>query len=187
MKTLKLVVIILCLSFIGCAGSSRYMQESAPVQGPAPDKALVYFMRPSGIGFAINFQIWDGNTFIGLSQAKSYFAYECDPGTHLFIGIAENKRGLEADLEAGRTYYALTEVRIGGWRARMAFIPVTRGSKYWDLAETYKTEMKSIVPKAEMLVEWESKKKAEIEEIIAFLNTAEGKQYIEKLNKEDGR
>jgi len=163
------------------------MQDSAPIQGLSPDKALVYFMRPSGFGFGINFQIWDGNTFIGLSQAKSYFGYECNPGTHLFIGMAENKTGIEAELEAGKTYYVLTQVRMGGWRARMAFIPVTRGSEFWNVVETYKIKLKSIEPKEEMLIEWEEKKKAKVEEIIAFLYTAEGKQYREKLNREDGR
>jgi hypothetical protein len=163
--------------------------ESAVCTVPSldPNKALVYFMRPSGIGFAINFQIWDGDHFIGLSQAKSYFGYQCEPGKHLFIGIAENKRGLEANLEAGKTYYALTQVRMGGWRARMAFIPVTRGSEYWNTVETYRTELNYIEAKEDMLMQWETQKKAEAQEIIAFLRTAEGQQYILSLNNEDGR
>ena len=99
------------------------MVKATPIEGPSTGKALVYFMRPSGGGFAINFQICDH--FIGLSQAKSYFAYECDPGRHLFIGMAENKRGLEADLEAGKSCYVITQVKMGGFRARMAFVPVT--------------------------------------------------------------
>jgi len=112
------VVFALIVVFMGCTGSSKYMQPAAPLQGPSPGKALIYFMRPSGMGFAINFQIWDGDHFIGLSQAKSYFGYECQPGKHLFVGFAENKRGLEADLEEGKTYYALTQVKMGSWRTR---------------------------------------------------------------------
>ena len=173
--------------FTGCTGSSKYMQPATPIQGPSPGKALIYFMRPSGMGFAINFQIWDGDRFVGLSQAKSYFGYECQPGKHLFVGFAENKRGLDADLEAGKTYYALTQVKVGGWRARMAFIPVTRDSEYWNLVETYRTELAYIAAKEDMLMQWEEQKKAQALEVLAFLNSANGQEYIEKLNREDGR
>ena len=181
------MLLTLVIVFMGCAGSSKYMQSATPIQGPSPGKALVYFMRPSGMGFAINFQIWDGDRFIGLSQAKSYFGYECQPGKHLFIGFAENKRGLEADLEVGKTYYALTQVKIGAWRARMAFIPVTRDSKHWNTVETYQTKLNYIAANEDMLMQWEGQKKAEALEVLAFLNSAEGQKYIEKLNREDGR
>ena len=184
---IKWMLLTLVIVFMGCAGSSKYMQPATPIQGPSPGKALVYFMRPSGMGFAINFQIWDGDRFIGLSQAKSYFGYECQPGKHLFIGFAENKRGLEADLEVGKTYYALTQVKIGAWRARMAFIPVTRDSKHWNTVETYQTKLNYIAANEDMLMQWEGQKKAEALEVLAFLNSAEGQKYIEKLNREDGR
>ncbi len=130
--TLKFMSLLIVILLAGCAGTSPYMQEAEPINiKPSPDKALVYFMRPSGFAFGIHFQIWDRYKLMGLSQAKSYFAYECEPGKHLFIGIAENKRAVDADLEAGKIYYIITQVKMGGWKARMAFIPVTRDSEYW--------------------------------------------------------
>ena len=186
-KILCVSLVLIALLMVGCAGSSKYMQASTPIQQPPPEKALVYFMRPSGIGFAINFQIWDGEKFIGLSQAKSYFAYACDPGKHLFIGIAENKRGIECELEPGKSYYVLTQVKMGGWRARMAFIPVTRGSEYWNEVERYKSELNFVAAKEEMLLQWEAKEKAKIQEILAFLNTPEGRQYVVGMAAADGR
>ena len=62
-----IILIVLIFLIAGCAGSSQYMAKATTVTGPSADKALVYFMRPSGLGFAINFQIWDGDKFIGLS------------------------------------------------------------------------------------------------------------------------
>ena len=176
----------------GCAGSSKYMRESTPLKkGPPPDKALVYFMRPSGIGFAIHFQIWDRKTLIGLSQAKSYFAYECEPGKHFFVGRAENKRGVEADLEAGKTYYIIAQVKLGGWKARMGFIPVTRGSVFWEQVEQYKKSLHFTVPNKQIIEQWTAERKTkidkEIDEIISYLKTPEGKKYLVYLNKEDGR
>jgi hypothetical protein len=184
---LRIIPFVILIVIVGCAGSSQYMVKTTPIEGPSPGKALVYFMRPSGIGFAINFQIWDSDHLIGLSQAKSYFAYQCDPGRHLFIGIAENKRGVEADLEAGKSYYIITQVRMGGFRARMAFIPVTRGSEFWDKVEVYKTELNAIAPKEEELEKGEAEKKAKTQQIISFLETAEGSKYVIPLGKEDGR
>jgi hypothetical protein len=186
-NVLKGIALVVLLATVGCAGSSKYMVKSAPIAGPAPDRALVYFMRPSGFGFAINFQIWDSDRFIGLSQAKSYFAYECDPGRHLFIGMAENKRGVEADLEAGRSYFVITQVRMGGWRARMAFIPVTRGSEFWDKVGQYKAELNFIMPKQDEVAKWEDTKRSEVQEIISYLETPEGRKYVVPLGREDGR
>lgn len=185
---LKIVPFVILIVIAGCAGSSRYMVKSTPIEGPSSGKALVYFMRPSGVGFAVNFQIWDGDHFVGLSQAKSYFAYQCDPGRHLFIGIAENKRAVEADIEAGKSYYIITQVKMGAWKARMGFIAVTRGSQFWDAVEVYKKELNFVVSKEEEIVKWEAIKKAEAQKIISFLeNTAEGRKYIVSLSKEDGR
>ncbi len=184
---LRIVPFIIVILFAGCAGTSRYMVTATPIEAPSSGKALVYFMRPSGMGFAINFQIWDGDHFIGLSQAKSYFAYECAPGRHLFIGMAENKRGVEADLEAGKSYYIITQVKMGAWRARMAFVPVTRGSEFWNKVEIYKKELNFIAPKEEEVASWEAKKKAKSQQIISYLETAEGSKYVVPLSKGDGR
>lgn len=190
-RLLRIQVLIILFLIAGCAGESQYMRKSTPPTGPPPDKALVYFMRPSGFGFAIHFQIYDRYDLIGLSQAKSYFAYPCDPGKHLFIGVAENKRGVEADLEAGKSYYIITGVHMGGWKARMSFVPVTRGSEFWDKVEEYKRDLNSVAPVEGEIDKWvakrEKKVQAEIAEIIAYLGTPEGKKYVSTLSKEDGR
>jgi hypothetical protein len=189
--SLRIQALIILLLVAGCAGESQYMRRSTPPAGPPHDKALVYFMRPSGLGFAIHFQIYDRYDLIGLSQAKSYFAYPCDSGKHLFIGIAENKRAVEADLEAGKSYYIITGVHMGGWKARMSFVPVTRGSEFWDKVEAYKRDLNFVVPVKEEIDKWvakrETKVQANIAEIISYLGTPEGEKYVSTLSKEDGR
>jgi hypothetical protein len=191
MKGYRIASIIMMLTvvmmLIGCAGTSGYMQPATPMEGPLPDKALVYFMRPSAYGFAVNFQIWDGDHFIGLSQAKSYFAYACEPGTHLFLGIAENKVAVEADVEAGKTYYVGTNVRTGVWKARVLFTPVTRGSELWDKVEAYEGSLNFVAVKEEERAKWEAAKKHEALELIEYFTTGEGKGQVLKLSKEDGR
>jgi hypothetical protein len=187
------LLVLLVVLFFGCAGSSQYMSTAAtpPPAGPSADKALVYIMRPSGMGFAINFQIYHGDELIGLSQAKSYFAYECDPGTHMFLGMAENKHGLKAELEAGKTYFVLTQVRVGAWKARMAMIPVTAGSEWWDKVEGYKSSLQYIVSDKAKLESWKAanvtKADAVLKNSYAYLETPEGQKYVVRLKGEDGR
>jgi len=55
-RNVKFFIFLLVFTLMGCAGSSKYMTAATPPEGPSPNKALVYFMRPSGLGFAIHFQ-----------------------------------------------------------------------------------------------------------------------------------
>jgi len=183
------IVLVLSLTLVGCAGSSKYMVKAeAPTAGPPPDKSMVYVMRPSGMGFAINFQIWDRDRFVGLSQAKSYFAHLCAPGKHLFIGIAENKVAVEADLAPGMTYYILTGPRMGGWKARLAVDPVTKGSENWGTVETLRKDLEFIVPVADQVQAWDAEKKAEVAALVDFFEKdPERAKYMSRLTPADGR
>jgi len=184
---LKIILLSSLVLMTGCAGSSKYMAKATPAEGPQSDKALVYFMRPSGIGFAVNFQIWDSERFVGLSQAKSYFAYECDPGKHLFLGFAENQVAIEADLEAGKSYYVGTNVRMGAWKARMNFTPVAQGSQLWDQVEEFKKNLTFIAIKEEERARVEAAKKQQVQKFIDYFSTGEGKPQVLRLNEQDGR
>ena len=181
--------LVLALGMAGCAGSSKYMVKAEPpTVGPPPDQALVYFLRPSGLGFAINFQIWDRERFIGLSQAKSYFAYLCAPGPHLFIGIAENKVAVEAELAPGKSYYILTEPRVGGWKARLALTPVVPGSDTWDTAEPLTKELEFVVPVPAQTQAWETERRAQVRGLVAFFEKdPERAKYLGHLAPTDGR
>lgn len=183
--TLALVVLLLFLG--GCAGSSRYMHPAPMNVQPSVDKATVYFLRPSGFGFAINFQIWDGDKFIGLSQAKSYFAYQCEPGKHLFMAFSENKVAVEADLAAGKSYYIGTNVRTGMWKARVGFTPVTRGSALWDTVEAYKQSLHFLALNEADAASWEASKRAKAREFVDYFTTGAGRPSLLYLRKEDGR
>jgi len=186
---IKFLLLVAVLLLPACAGKSNYMMPATDQysQGVPSDKAVVYFMRPSGMGFAINFQIWDGDHFIGLSQAKSYFAYECSPGKHLFMGFAENKVAVQADLAAGKEYYIGTNVRMGAWKARMGFTPVTRGSELWETVENYKSQLHFLTVDVTAAATYEASKKAEAQTYVDFFTKGEGREQVLTLGKEDGR
>lgn len=92
---------------------------------PAPaDKAVVYFVRPSSFGFAINFSYFDSARLIGKFNGTGYIRYECDPGAHLFWARSENKDFVEADLEAGKIYFIEAVPQMGGIKAGVQLVAV---------------------------------------------------------------
>jgi hypothetical protein len=183
------IVIPLCMVLAGCAGTSKYMVQTAPpTVSPPQEKSMVYFLRPSGLKFLTNFEIWDREQFIGLSQAKSYFAYVCDPGKHLFIGIAENNVAVDADLAPGRSYYIINEPRLGGWKSRIAMLPVSRGSESWDKVETMKKDLGFVVPVQEQVRAWDAEKKTAVAGLVDFFEkNPEREKYLTHLAPPDGR
>jgi hypothetical protein len=116
---MKKLVIFLCILFTGtlfCSG-----QNIAPA--PA-DKAVVYFVRTSSLGFAINFSYFDSTKLIGKFNGPKYLRYECEPGHHLFWARSENKDFIEADLEAGKIYFIEATPKMGMVKAGVELKPV---------------------------------------------------------------
>jgi len=126
------MILVIASVISGCAGTVVHMQELAAdkVQvAPAPDKAMVVFLRPSGLGFGIQssvFEVTDNQPLlVGIVAAKTKIAYEVQPGNHLFMVIGENADFMTADLLPNRTYYVQVEPRMGLWKARFGLQPVS--------------------------------------------------------------
>ena len=121
---------ILALAATGC--SSKYMKPAGPdaaaLYAPSRDKAVIIFMRPSSLGGAIQSSVFDvttsDNVLVGIVSHKSKVAYRVAPGEHLFMVIGASADFMRADLESGKTYYALVTPRIGIWKARFSLKPV---------------------------------------------------------------
>jgi hypothetical protein len=117
-----LVAVVLLLA--ACA--STHMTETVPAQkvtGPAPGKALLYILRPSMFGGAIQSTVYDGDQYIGTVSAGTHIAYIAEPGRHMFMVIGENADFMEADLLADKTYSAVVAPRMGMWKARFSLNP----------------------------------------------------------------
>ena len=93
---------------------------------PAPEnKAVVYFVRTSSLGFAINFSYFDSATLIGKANGANYFRYECEPGHHLFWVRSENRDYVEADVEAGKIYFIEAIPQMGAMKAQAVLKVIT--------------------------------------------------------------
>jgi hypothetical protein len=124
---------MLALAAAGCAGTIKNMREVPPdaaAPAPAPGKALVVFMRPSGFAAGIQSSVFsmkeDKPQIVGILAAKAKVAWQADPGMHLFMVVGESGDFMTADLVAGRTYYALITPRMGVWKARFSLAPISK-------------------------------------------------------------
>jgi hypothetical protein len=136
MKNISLirsVAALLVLAFFvsGCAGTVKNMREVPEGRAevtPESGKAMVVFMRPSGMGFAIQSSVFevkgDKLTLAGIVAARTRVAYQLEPGKHLFMVIGEGADYMGADLQPNKTYYAYVTPRMGVWKARFSLVPV---------------------------------------------------------------
>jgi len=137
------------LALTGCSFSSPYMRP-AP-QGAAfatpPDHACVVFVRPSGLGAAVNTTILDEEgRFLGDAQGHSHFVVCVPQGKHLFISWAENTDVLEADLLEGRTYYVLVDISFGLLSPRVHLLAMTPRNPNWSRRETWVGGSRPFIP-----------------------------------------
>ena len=99
---------------------SGYVQftDDHPVGDVQADKALVYVVRPTSMGFAIKSFFMVDDAIVGINKGSSYFFTHVDPGKHVFWSKSENVDALELAAEAGKTYYIQQHVKMGGFKAR---------------------------------------------------------------------
>ena len=138
-RLLGLIAIFVAILISGCAGTIKNMREvpaGNPVLAPQSDEAMVVFMRPSGLGFAIQSSVYeitnDRPVLVGIVAAKTKVAYRAKPGPHLFMSVGENADFMVADLLPSMTYYAYVSPRMGMWKARFVLEP----KHLKDLGET---------------------------------------------------
>jgi hypothetical protein len=116
MKNSIITTLLICLCTSVCVCQNIAL---APAE-----KAVIYFVRPSSLGFAINFSYFDSTKLIGKFNGPKYIRYECDPGNHLFWARSENKDFIEAEVEAGRIYFIEAIPRMGALKAAIELIPL---------------------------------------------------------------
>jgi len=154
----------------GCASSSMLKAPQQQLAKPAADKAQIIFMRSSLYGAGISAPMFDVTAgepkFVGIVDNSSKVAVEVPAGKHTFMVVSEAADFLEANVEGGKTYYAMVTPRMGAWKARFSIWPV-RGNGTSDFhtadpaVQKYitKTVLMQNTPKSEA---WFLKNKADV-------------------------
>jgi len=191
----RIALLLFLLLATGCAGSSRYMEKDKtpdPIAAPA-GKALIVFVRPSGVGYAVTFTVFDdkGN-FVGQVPAKGHVMHVADPGHHNFIVWAENTTLCDVTVSAGKIYIIEVATRTGMWAARSHLLPVKRGGDKWDKAMEWVKKTNEWDTNPELAKEWKTDKKEGLEkqfkrakEVWAKYNDKEREERT--MRPDDGR
>jgi len=123
------LLLVTTLAFAnGCASTPKSGLKLSPDLGmPAPGKSKVVFLRPGHAAYAVHFGIHDGDRLVGRSSSSEYFAYECDPGPHVFSASMDNLAFLDADLLPDHIYYVRVRAVMGLWIAAVKMGPLYPG------------------------------------------------------------
>jgi hypothetical protein len=134
-KRYSALLVLITVAF--CCSCSKPLftvvpSDPLPTRNPNPETARVVFFRPAeGFLSAYHIGIYDENQLIGILPSTSYFTYDAQPGKHIFGSLYFFKIDfLEADIEAGKTYYVfcgLYDTFIGGINCKI--IAIKKGSE----------------------------------------------------------
>jgi hypothetical protein len=102
----------------------KHEKSESPDIKPDSGNALVFFVRPSSMGFAIKTWAFVDDAPVGVTKAKGYVVAEVEAGQHLFWSKAENVSALEMEVEGGKTYYLKQSPRFGVMKARVKLVPL---------------------------------------------------------------
>ncbi len=112
----------------GCASlpSPEAMRaEVASYQLPkaaAPDKAIVYVVRPSPMGGLVRFNVFLGDqeaaSEMGYTRSSQYIHFNVIPGEHKLFSKAENWAEIAVSAKAGETIFVEQELGMGIIMAR---------------------------------------------------------------------
>lgn len=162
------------LGLSSCASTHMTDAVEPPfVSAPRSDQATMVFLRPSGFGFAIQSTVYDITSeppaLVGIVSSGKKIAITAPPGQRRFMVVSEAADFMDAELVAGKIYYALVTPRMGMWRARFSLRPMsatspelagylnetnwvdnTPASNEWSRANMASVQAK----KSEYLVEW---------------------------------
>ena len=93
-------------------------KKQHPIPEQPSDKALIYVLRLSMIGMAIQSKLAVDGDWKGVNQGNNYFYFNLEPGEHYFCSEAENRSVLKVNVEAGKTYYLQQHISMGVAKAR---------------------------------------------------------------------
>jgi hypothetical protein len=132
-----LVLIALCA---GAGTSAAQPTEGQAGPTPAPNEAVVYFVRPANMGFAINFWAFVDQRPIGFTKGNQHVVAVVPAGEHIVWSRSGNVSALKMSLEAGQTYYLEQKVKMGGIRARVSLEVLDAEAGRKAVAETKPAE-----------------------------------------------
>jgi len=123
LKQLKFfsLFIIGFILFLGCSAvpeADPKLDQAAKSFEAFAEEALVYVVRPSSLGTAVEIEVFVNEKFIGSTGGSRYLYTKLEPGRYVFRSEAENDSELVIKAEAGKIYYIEQDIGMGFLKAR---------------------------------------------------------------------
>lgn len=125
---LKTITFTLALTLVGCASLPSPEQMRSEVasyevpQLPSEGKAMIYVVRPSGLGGLIRFNVFVDNkrpeSEMGYTRSSQYIYFNVEPGDHQILSKAENWAETNVTVKAGDIIFLQQEPTMGILMAR---------------------------------------------------------------------
>jgi len=115
--------------------SANTDKQNHPTPDAPADKAMIYVLRPTMIGFKINSKLAVDGEWKGVNRGKTYFYFTVEPGERNFCSESENQDYLSMTVEAGKTYFLQQKVEMGMWKARTNLVTMTDAEGRKKLAD----------------------------------------------------
>lgn len=112
-------------------------KKQHPTEEQPSDKALVYVLRPSMVGMAVQTKLAVDGDWKGENRGNNYFYFTLDPGEHYFCSVSENHSLLTLNVEGGKTYYLQQHIVLGVMKARNKIAPMTEEEGRKKLADAH--------------------------------------------------
>jgi len=91
-------------------------------KAPEPGKAIVYVVRPSGVGGLVRFNVFvddqEAASEMGYTRSSQYIYFNVAPGTHKIYSKAENWADTDISAKTGDIIYIQQEPSMGVIMAR---------------------------------------------------------------------
>lgn len=124
----RIGVLCLFVAISGCASlptPEEMKADTATYQLPKlpeANKAMVYVVRPSGLGGLIRFNVFVGDqeagSEMGYTRSKQYIYFHVPPGEHKIFSKAENWAEVTISAQPGEVIYVQQHVAMGIIMAR---------------------------------------------------------------------
>src|SRR5690349_10710079 len=114
----RIVIALLCCIFASCATVQKENAPSTPDRPKAGEGLVIFYREKKLQGWAVSYNVRDGDKAIGGLPNGSYFAYHVTPGPHTFAASTESTSKRTIDVQAGKTYYIRGELEMGMWVGR---------------------------------------------------------------------
>lgn len=142
MKSLFSLAILAVLAFLsGCAATGSLYQPTKQIK---PGYAHVVFYRPSAFqGGAVSWTVSNNDQRLLSLKNGQFVTQDMTPGDYkLHTSTGAIDRPLEITLEADKTYYIRTDMRVGMWVGSIALTRVYDEQALQELATCCKSGIK---------------------------------------------